>query len=298
MQLGLDPSGGTDANSASVQWTPRFYSHTRYSNPAMTARAAASAITVFVRMSGRGGQWHLYGLDDCILSSTQESPSRAEPFDFMPAWTSSYDAPEGSVTEFTLSSAGQPAPSLQVVRLSPGTSARVKDFQVDPDKAYVLSIYGFGVASSASYESSCSFRLGQFSAHSLVEETHLWTPLKRFANPGDNGNGNRWTRYWRLIHTGANDRLSVGFLSRSTAGERVQGRWDTLRIDELAEGIPALQFNRAAETLDLWWEGDGWVLESAASVTGPWSLESTTPLSVVPENDIKFFRLAPVPQPE
>lgn len=83
MRLGIDPTGGTDPAAASVQWTPRMYSHLRYTQLAKTAFAQSNAITVFVRMNGQGGQWHLYGVDDCVLSHEEVplrfGPSRAAP---------------------------------------------------------------------------------------------------------------------------------------------------------------------------------------------------------------------------
>src|SRR5436309_15679492 len=75
MLLGIDPTGGTNAASPSVQWTPRIYSHRHYSNVARTAVAQSTNLTVFISMKGTGVEWHLYAVDDCILS--QESiPTR------------------------------------------------------------------------------------------------------------------------------------------------------------------------------------------------------------------------------
>jgi hypothetical protein len=68
MRLGIDPTGGTNANAPSVQWTPRMYSHRHYSNLAKTVGAQSTNLTVFISMKGQGGEWHLYGVDDCVLS--------------------------------------------------------------------------------------------------------------------------------------------------------------------------------------------------------------------------------------
>jgi hypothetical protein len=78
MRLGIDPTGGTDPAAASVQWTPRMYSHLRYTQLAKSVFAQSNAITVFVRMNGQGGQWHLYGVDDCVLTH-EEVPLRFGP---------------------------------------------------------------------------------------------------------------------------------------------------------------------------------------------------------------------------
>ena len=51
-----------------MQWTPRTYSHLRFTQLAKTVFAQSNAITVFVRMQGKGGDWHLYGIDDCVLT--------------------------------------------------------------------------------------------------------------------------------------------------------------------------------------------------------------------------------------
>ena len=68
IRLGIDPTGGTNAASPSVQWTPQMYSHLHYSNPAKTAVAQSTNMTVFISMKGTGVEWHLYAVDDCVLS--------------------------------------------------------------------------------------------------------------------------------------------------------------------------------------------------------------------------------------
>lgn len=74
VRLGIDPQGGTSPTAARVQWTPRFYSHLRMANVAKTAVAQASFVTVFVEMKGSGGEWHLFGVDDCVLTETPATP--------------------------------------------------------------------------------------------------------------------------------------------------------------------------------------------------------------------------------
>jgi len=76
MRLGLDPTGGTNVNAGTVQWTPRMYSHrrstTEYSKNwtqfAKRVVAQSTNLTVFIHMKGDGVQWHLYGVDDCALT--------------------------------------------------------------------------------------------------------------------------------------------------------------------------------------------------------------------------------------
>ena len=83
VRLGIDPTGATNPTSSTVQWTPRMYSHLRYTQLAKTVFAQSNAITVFARMNGQGGQWHLYGVDDCVLTHEEVplrfGPSRALP---------------------------------------------------------------------------------------------------------------------------------------------------------------------------------------------------------------------------
>jgi hypothetical protein len=74
LRLGIDPNGGLNPNSPSVRWTPRSYSHLRYANPAITTTATADHLTVFVAFTGQGGEWHLYGLDDCVLTPAGVPP--------------------------------------------------------------------------------------------------------------------------------------------------------------------------------------------------------------------------------
>ncbi|MGI8603811.1 MAG: hypothetical protein ACR2OZ_12555 [Verrucomicrobiales bacterium] len=75
MQIGIDPAGGTNPLAASVQWTPRFYSHLHWTPVAHSAISTGTALTAFVRMKGEGVQWHLYGIDDAILSAEGAVPA-------------------------------------------------------------------------------------------------------------------------------------------------------------------------------------------------------------------------------
>lgn len=74
MRLGIDPTGGIDPNAASVRWTPRMYAHLHWTNLAKSAVAQSAAITVFVSMKGDGVEWHLYGVDDAVLSTETPDP--------------------------------------------------------------------------------------------------------------------------------------------------------------------------------------------------------------------------------
>jgi hypothetical protein len=77
MRLGVDPTGGTNVNAATVQWTPRMYSHRHYTQLARSAVAQGSNFTVFIHMKGNGSGFHLYAADDCVLSH-EEIPTRMD----------------------------------------------------------------------------------------------------------------------------------------------------------------------------------------------------------------------------
>ena len=83
MRLGIDPTGGTNINAGTVEWTPRMYSHRRsttdysknWTQFAKRAVAQGTNLTAFIHMKGEGVQWHLYGVDDCALTH-EEVPVR------------------------------------------------------------------------------------------------------------------------------------------------------------------------------------------------------------------------------
>jgi len=72
VRIGIDPTGGTNPNSPNIIWTPRMYSHAKYTNLAVSATATSNYVTVFVHMRGTlsvGNCWHLYAVDDCVLTA-------------------------------------------------------------------------------------------------------------------------------------------------------------------------------------------------------------------------------------
>jgi hypothetical protein len=74
MRLGIDPLGGANPTASSVQWTPRMYSHRHYTQLAKSVVAQSTNLSVFLSMHGEGGQWHLYGVDDCALTHESIAP--------------------------------------------------------------------------------------------------------------------------------------------------------------------------------------------------------------------------------
>lgn len=71
MRIGIDPTGGTSPTAITVHWTPWMYSHLRYTTVGMRDTVTGTAATVFVSMKGRGGEWHLFGIDDCRFSEEE-----------------------------------------------------------------------------------------------------------------------------------------------------------------------------------------------------------------------------------
>lgn len=110
MRLGIDPFGGTNPQASTVQWTPRVYSHLRYSNLAKTAVAMSPNITVFVSMKGEQVEWHLYGVDDCVLTETALA---------QPVWTAASGLADGS---FTAQIVGDPG-TTNWIQTSPDLSS-------------------------------------------------------------------------------------------------------------------------------------------------------------------------------
>lgn len=68
IKIGIDPYGNNNPNNPAVHWTPGMYSHCHYTTIGMREVAQNSSITVCISLKGQGGQWHIYGIDDCRLS--------------------------------------------------------------------------------------------------------------------------------------------------------------------------------------------------------------------------------------
>lgn len=77
IKIGLDPYGSNNPLSPNVRWTPTMYSHLHYTTIGCRVTALSSQITVAISLRGAGGDWHLYGIDDCRLSEYE--PSDATP---------------------------------------------------------------------------------------------------------------------------------------------------------------------------------------------------------------------------
>ena len=68
IRVGIDPLGENNPTGLNIRWTPGFYSHIRYTTVGMRMVAQSNKMTVVFSLKGRGGQWHIYGIDDCRFS--------------------------------------------------------------------------------------------------------------------------------------------------------------------------------------------------------------------------------------
>lgn len=248
MRLGVDPTGGTNPASAAVQWTPRFYSHLRYTPVAKTVVAQTNALTVFIHMQGSGGQWHLYGVDDCALST--EEPVPAESFDELPLWSSAYDTPSSTSAVWRIVAGGQAGPALQASRLEPGVSIRTLVFPVQPNTNYAVSVYMRCPASADCYTALAALKTGLAQAPELETAPGTWTVLQQFGNPGLNGNGGQWIQYGTVLASGSATWLTLGFKLASVTGTGPAVGWDTVRLDPVVIPRPMLALaDRASNTI-------------------------------------------------
>ena len=253
MRLGIDPTGGTNPRAASVQWTPRMYSHLHYTQLAKTATAQNTNLTVFVAMNGDGEQWGLYGIDDTVLTEAGAPPltnNVTQAFESLPVWNSSYDAPGGSAADFLINSNGQSGNALEISRASQGSSTRVLAVPISTGLSYALSIYGRCPASDNNYWAECAFKLGMAAANDFETNTLTWTTVQRFSNTGVNGNGDTWTLYSTNFDGGPNAFVSVAFRLGSQGGPAPTVAWDSLNIVSIT--MPTLAIaDTNAHTIDV-----------------------------------------------
>ena len=73
-RLGVDPSGGTNRHSASVEWTAQMRSDKQWTKITKTCRATGPYLTIFIeqRQENIDG-WHLNAFDDVSLVALSES---------------------------------------------------------------------------------------------------------------------------------------------------------------------------------------------------------------------------------
>lgn len=78
VQVGIDPTGGTDPTSGAIVWSTAIEQYDAYREYAVIARATGTAVTVFVRsIVGFPVQHSYIYLDDAVLAPTTQTPPAA-----------------------------------------------------------------------------------------------------------------------------------------------------------------------------------------------------------------------------
>ncbi|HNQ90773.1 MAG TPA: hypothetical protein PKM73_19330 [Verrucomicrobiota bacterium] len=223
--------------------------------------------------------------------SSDPVPELFEDFQYPPNWTSAFDAGWGDPAVWLLTEAGFPGRGLQIARPAAGSSVRVLTFPVVPYKAYTASICVRCPSSTALYTAECAYRLGDHDAADLEQHSGSWTRLKKFSNPGGNGNNNTWTTYGSHFKTGPENRLTVAWRSASTDGAGPTVLWDTLRLTP--DPLLTLTFYAEGGAQYLYWEDAFAVLQSSHSLFGPWQSlpQAGAPYAVPAAGAPWFFRL-------
>lgn len=148
-----------------------------------------------------------------------------EPFNTLPAWTSSMDASWGSPAEWSANG------FLQATRAEAGSSANVRVYTVPPNTLLRLTVYMKGAAGS-NYWTEAAYRLGNRDANDFDTRPWNWTLINKFDSFGDypDGNDNVWMPYSIMVNTGPNDNLSLGYKAGSTTSEYPGGYWSNFSI--------------------------------------------------------------------
>ncbi|MDM8007430.1 MAG: fibronectin type III domain-containing protein, partial [Phycisphaerae bacterium] len=172
------------------------------------------------------------------VSATPTNAVVAEDFNSMPSWSSSFDASWGSAATWSIVGGGQAGNGLQTARSSPGSSCKVKVYNLSANANYQVSVW-IKCPSGSSYWAECAFKLGNYSAQDFDANSGTWTMIKKFASDGTNGNGNTWTQYSVNFASGSSTQMSVGFKLGSSSGTGPTVQWDTLRVTQLAS-VPTI----------------------------------------------------------
>ncbi|HPD32128.1 MAG TPA: fibronectin type III domain-containing protein [Phycisphaerae bacterium] len=153
----------------------------------------------------------------------------AEDFTSMPSWSSSYDAGWGSAANWSIVGGGQSGSALQASRPSPGSSSKVKVYDITANSSYTISVW-IKCPSGSSYWAECAYKSGSHTAQNFDADSGSWTMIQKFASDGTNGNGDTWVQYSKTFNSGSNTQISVGFKLGSSSGAGPTVQWDTLRI--------------------------------------------------------------------
>jgi hypothetical protein len=225
------------------------------------------------------------------IYSSDPVPELFEDFQYAPNWTSAYDAGWGDAALWSLTEAGFQGRGLQIDRPAAGSSVRVLTFPVVPYKAYAASVSTRCPSSTALYTAECAFRLGDHDAADIEQHSTSWTRVKKFSNPGVNGNNSTWTTYGAYFETGPSNQLTVAFRSASTDGPGPTVVWDTLLLTP--DPPLVLTFYTEGGSSYIYWEDAFAVLQTSHSLMGPWQShpQAAAPYAVPSSGAPWFFRL-------
>jgi hypothetical protein len=190
------------------------------------------------------GQTTVCSFNLAVQSSTPGSGiitngnSYLQPFEFLPTWTTTFDASWGNAASFVLEAGGQTGNALQATRTGTGSSARVQVFPVRPNTAYSVSAWIRCPSFALPYWAECACKPGNYSAQDFDANPATWLLIRKFSDTGENGNGNVWRQYTINLNSGNNSQLSVGFKLGASTGTGPAIRWDQLAIASLA--LPGL----------------------------------------------------------
>ena len=156
-----------------------------------------------------------------------------QPYNAIPAWSSSFDADWGTAATYALANQGLQRHGLQTVRSGMGSSVRTQVFPVLPNTAYQISIWARCPAGSGDFWIECGYRLGSHDAEGYDSNANAWSLVTRFSDNGPNGNGDTWTRYTTTFNSGAQSAVTMGLKmgALNSSGPRVL--WDQLEVVSL-----------------------------------------------------------------
>lgn len=144
MKIGIDPYGGNSPSSPNVVWTPRMYSHLHYTTIGFRATAQSSQMTVVISLSGRGGDWHLYGIDDCRL--TEAETADATPPSAPVVTDDGRYTTNATQLHATWTASSDPESGISKYEYSIGTSAGATDVAGWADNALATSVTRTGLS--------------------------------------------------------------------------------------------------------------------------------------------------------
>jgi hypothetical protein len=219
----ISPSTGTSTGEADTITV-------MYDTDALAAGSYSGTITVSDNEADNSPQ--VIDVDLTVNSVGGGGPTVLEEFTTLPSWNSTFDAGWGSSATFAIVAGGQSGNALQATRPSGGSSCVVKEYTLDANTAYTISVYVNCPSSSDGYWAECAYRLGSHSGSDFDGNSGAWTMVKKFDYWSVNGNGGTWTEYSTTFNSGSNTTISVGFKLGCSGGTGPTVKWDTLIVEE------------------------------------------------------------------